>query len=366
VRLRALAVSGFRNLTQVLLEPGPSLTVLVGDNGQGKTNVLEAIYYLGMLRSFRTSEAADLITHGADRAELGARIEVGGLSRRWDVVLERQGRRRLVLDGKPVKRAAAALGSLAIVLFVPEDLLLPRAAPSVRRRFMDMAIWAGEAAYLEEASAFQRLLKQRNAWLRKGLGDRTWLESLDEGFAKAGGRIVMRRRSLVAALGERVAEGFRRLHADVPVELGYASSPEIAEADGEPQVAEALLRGLVRRRVVDERRRHTTFGPQSDDLVISLGGRPAREHASQGQLRSLVLALKLAELALAEERRGEAPVLLLDDVPSELDAERRARLFETISALGCQTLISLADATVVPAEARRQDVRVLAGQLFPG
>lgn len=363
MRLAALAVNGFRNLTGLHLEPSPALTVLAGDNGQGKTNVLEAIYYLALLRSFRTSEASDLIQQGAERAELSARIDVGGLTRRWDVVLERQGRRRLVLDGKAVRKTSAALGSLAIVLFVPEDLLLPRAAPSVRRRFMDMAIWAGEAAYLEEASSFQRLLKQRNAWLRKGLVDRTFLETLDEGLARAGARVVMRRRALVAALEAPVAEGFRRLHAELPVTLAYASAPEVAAASTEDDVAGVLLTGLARRRAIDERRRHTTFGPQSDDLVIALSGRPAREHASQGQLRSLVLALKLAELGLAEQRRGEAPVLLLDDVPSELDATRRERLFETIGALGCQTLISLAEPSVVPPQALRKDVRVVRGNL---
>jgi len=364
VRLAALAVHNFRNLGSVLLEPGPALTVLAGDNGQGKTNVLEAIYYLGLLRSFRTSDPGDLIQHGAERAELGARIEVAGLVRRWDITLERRGRRRLVLDGKAVKKASAALGSLAIVLFVPEDLLLPRAAPSLRRRFMDMAIWAAEASYLDEASSFQRLLKQRNAWLRKGVEDHAFLETLDEALAKAGARVVVRRRALITALSGPVAAGFRDLHADLPVTLAYVSAPEVAEAGGEGEVASALLAGLVRRRAVDARRRHTTFGPQSDDLLIGLGGRPAREHASQGQLRSLVLALKLAELALAEQRRGEAPVLLLDDVPSELDATRRARLFETIEKLGCQTLISLAEPSVVPHGFVRKDVRVRAGQLF--
>ena len=131
---------------------------------------------------------------------------------------------------------------------------------------------------------------------------------------------------------------FKALHGDLPVELRYESDAQVAAAGDEAEVREALLQGLVRHRAVDERRRFTGFGPHTDDLAIRLSGRLAREHASQGQLRSLVLALKLAELANVEQRRGDAPVLLLDDVPSELDPERRRFLFEMIASLSCQTL----------------------------
>jgi DNA replication and repair protein RecF len=162
------------------------------------------------------------------------------------------------------------------------------------------------------------------------------------------------------------AEGFfRALHADLTVELLYDADPAVVAATSEDEVAAVLLAGLAARRPVDLRRRHTTFGPQTDDLGILLAGRPAREHASQGQLRSLILALKLAELVLLGAARGEAGVLLLDDVPSELDLERRRFLFGTLSALGCQTILSVADRGVVPPVSARADVEVKEGRLEP-
>src|SRR6185295_9829690 len=153
-----------------------------------------------------------------------------------------------------------------------------------------------------------------------------------------------------SALAPHVQRYFQALHADLAVELAYVSEldADLGAAGSEPALAEALLAGLRQRRTVESRRGHTTFGPQHDDLEIRLGGRPARAHASQGQLRSLVLALKLAELARLERLRGEAPVLLLDDVPSELDPRRRRYLFEALARLSCQTLASVADRTVIP------------------
>jgi len=145
------------------------------------------------------------------------------------------------------------------------------------------------------------------------------------------------------------------------VALVYACDDSLTGATTEDEIETALLAGLARRRAIDTRRRHTTFGPQTDDLELRLGDRMAREHASQGQLRSLMLALKLSELALLEAQRGESPILLLDDVPSELDPERRHFLFETLSALGCQTVLTVADRGVVPAVARRADFHVRGG-----
>jgi DNA replication and repair protein RecF len=244
------------------------------------------------------------------------------------------------------------MGTVSVVLFVPEDLLLPRAAPAARRRFLDMAIFNVERAYYAEASAFQKVLRSRNALLRRGGPDPVLLETYDEELARTGARVVMRRRALVAALAPRLAAHFRALHSELPVALRYRSDPSLEaaaeERDGESAVARALREGLLARRALDERRRFTGFGPHTDDLEILLGGLLARSHASQGQLRSLVLALKLAELTHVEASLGEPPVLLLDDVPSELDAQRRALLFRVIAQLDCQTLISVTEREIVP------------------
>jgi DNA replication and repair protein RecF len=362
VRIRELSVEGWRNLEPLRLVPGDRLSVLYGDNGQGKTNVLEAAYYLAALRSFRTTHAEDLIRRGDQtaRARLRAEIWHQGLDRRFEIELGPNGRAAR-LDGKAVRGTAAALGAVSVVLFVPEDLLLSRAAPAARRRFLDLAIFNVERGYYGEASAFQKVLRNRNALLRRGSSDSALLGTYDEELARTGARVVMRRRALVAALVPRFAEHFRALHGDLPVSLDYRSDPEVERSGDEAAVQAALQRGLAARRTLDERRRFTGFGPQVDDLEIGLSGTPARGHASQGQLRSLMLALKLAELTHVQARLGDPPVLLLDDVPSELDPVRRRRLFEVIAELDCQTLISVTEREIVPTLTDRRDFFVRAG-----
>jgi DNA replication and repair protein RecF len=362
VRIRELRAEGWRNLEPLTLVPGERLSVLHGDNGQGKTNVIEAAYYLAVLRSFRTSHAEDLIRRDAAGgiARLRAEILHRGLERRFEIELRPTGRIAR-LDGKLVRGTAAALGAVSVVLFVPEDLLLPRAAPSNRRRFLDLAIFNIERGYYDEASAYQKVLKSRNVLLKRGPADARLLETYDEELARTGARVVMRRRGLVAALEPLFKEHFRALHSELPVSLAYTSDPDVARAGEEAAVRASLHAGLVARRGLDERRRFTGFGPHTDDLDIGLAGAPARSHASQGQLRSLVLALKLAELSNVEARLGDPPVLLLDDVPSELDPARRALLFEVIGRLDCQTLISVTERDIVPAQPARRDFLVRAG-----
>src|SRR3954451_18698547 len=196
MRIRELRAEGWRNLQPLTLVPGERLSVLHGDNGQGKTNVIEAAYYLAVLRSFRTSHAEDLVRRGAPMARLRADILHGGLERRFEIDLRPTGRVAR-LDGKVVRGTAAALGAVSVVLFVPEDLLLPRAAPSTRRRFLDLAIFNIERGYYDEASAFQKVLKSRNALLKRGPVDARLLETYDEELARTGARVVMRRRALV-------------------------------------------------------------------------------------------------------------------------------------------------------------------------
>jgi DNA replication and repair protein RecF len=367
MRIRELRAQGWRNLEPLSFVPGPRVNVLHGDNGQGKTNLIEAVYYLATLRSFRTSHADELVRGGAvvsGRAQLQARIEHRGLDRKVEVKLGPDGR-SVSLDGKPVRGAAAVFGAVSVVLFVPEDLLLPRAAPSARRRFLDLAVFNVERGYYREASAFQKVVKSRNHLLKRGPVDSVLLDAYDEELARTGARVVMRRRALVADLAPRTRDFFRALHGDLTVEVLYRSAPAVDAAADEAAVQAALLTGLRAQRGLDERRRFTGTGPHTDDLEIALAGRLAREHASQGQLRSLVLALKLAELTNVEARRADVPVLLLDDVPSELDPTRRRFLFEMVGGLACQTLISVTEREVVSPLTERVDFHVTQGRIIP-
>jgi DNA replication and repair protein RecF len=365
LQFRELRAQGWRNLEPLELRPGPRVNVLYGDNGQGKTNVIEAAYYLATLRSFRTSHAEELVRVGpgaSGRAQLTARVEHRGLDRKVEARLGPDGR-AVQLDGKTVRGAAAIFGAVSVVLFVPEDLLLPRAAPSARRRFLDLAVFNVERGYYKEAAAYQKVVKSRNHLLKRGPSDPVLLDAYDEELARTGARVVLRRRALVADLAPRMAELFHALHADLPVALRYRSAPEVDAAPDEPAVRAALLERLRAQRPLDERRRFTGTGPHTDDLEIVLEGRLAREHASQGQLRSLVLALKLAELRNVEARLGDVPVLLLDDVPSELDPTRRQFLFDMVGGLSCQTFISVTERGVVSPLAERIDFAVSQGRI---
>jgi DNA replication and repair protein RecF len=336
--------------------------VLYGHNGQGKTNLVEAAHFLTTFRSFRTNHIADAVGWGNPRAHVQGEVTVGGLERKLEIAVT-NGRKAAQLDGKPVGRAASRLQGVAAVLFVPEDLLLPRAAPADRRRFLDRAIFAADRTYSSDAVAFERVLRSRNAVLREGAPRPALLDTYDEELARTGARVVRRRRGLVEALGPRVEALFRAIHSDLGARIRYKGHPSVETAGSDAEVVAALLAGLRARRELDLRRGFSGFGPHTDDLELELGGHPARDHGSQGQLRSLVLALKLAELAHLETCLGESPLLLLDDVASELDEVRRGKLFETIAALSGQTLITVTDRDLLPTLPERRDFEVAGGQV---
>ncbi len=360
--LRELRARGWRNLAALAFRPGPGATVLCGQNGQGKTNILEAAYTALCFRSFRTNSLSDLIAWGVEGATVEAEITVRTLDRTLKIQIS-QGHKSTLLDGKAVRRDSTALLGVGAVLFGPEDLRLPKAAAAERRRFLDRAVFGAYRPYFREVLIFERVLKSRNVLLRRGSVEATLLASYDEKLAEAGARIVIRRRETVRSLLPRLEATYRRIHSEAAVGMRYTSNPRVQAADSEGEVVVALREGLLANREADERRGFTGFGPQTDDLELELAGHLAREHASQGQLRSLVLALKLAELEYLREVLGEAPVLLLDDVASELDEERRRSLFDAVAALSCQSLITVTERDHLPPLPGCVDYQVSEGAL---
>lgn len=362
MKLRELRVSGWRNLASVTLNPGVAATVLFGQNGQGKTNILEAAYTVLCFRSFRTNSLCELIAWNESRATVEADITVREIDRTLKLqVIE--GRKQTQMDGKAVRRDSSTLEGVGAVFFGPEDLRLPKAAASERRRFLDRAVFGAYRPYFREAQDFEKILKSRNVLLRNGSSDATLMASYDEHLAKAGARIVVRRRALATALRPILLSTFQQIHSEIPVDMRYRSHSRVEEAQSEPEIAMALLEGLKAHRTVDERRGFTGFGPQTDDLELQMAGHLAREHASQGQLRSLVLALKVAELEHLDRELHEPPLLLLDDVASELDEERRRRLFEVMASLNCQSLVTVTEREHLPSLQGCKDYEVRQGSL---
>lgn len=355
MRFVACELHAFRNVGYALLEAHPRFNVLWGDNGQGKTNFLEALFLVGTLRSFRAGRLDELIQFGAERTTVRARTAQRETVRLVEVVVQ-PGSKAMKVDGKGV-RATDYRSGVNVVLFAPDDLLLPRGAPSQRRRFLDRAIWNLHPGYLAEAQGYERVLKARNALLRTEGFDPQQLAVYDEQLARAAVPIVMRRRALAEALAPRVAMVMQRL-------LGVTHAAEITHRSTLGTDVEGDLRAqLLQTRARDRARGSTSMGPHHDDLELLLDGKSASAFASQGQARALVLAMKIAEIALLEEKLGEAPVLLLDDVSSELDAERNAQLFAFLGETRCQTFLSTTHPKHILITQDRKDFQVVKGSI---
>jgi DNA replication and repair protein RecF len=365
--LTKLEVEGFRNLQSQAVQLHPRFNLIVGQNGQGKTNLLEAVVVLGQLRSFRAGRSSELLRFGERQARLRGLCENQGLKRELEVQL-RAGGRRALLDGKTVPSATAYLGKLAAVIFAAEDLQLPRGAPAERRRLLDRAIAGCWPAYYELQRAFQKVLSTRNRVLR----DRSsQLEALlgvyDLQLAELGSRVVASRRRYVRSLGARLQSVFADVsRSGVQGGMVYRSRGEVGQAgDALEALKEALLGELGRARAADLTRQTTTVGPQADDLELQLDGRPAGAFGSQGQLRSLVIALKLAQIQDSFERVGSYPLLLLDDVSSELDPDRNEYLFDFIKKISCQTFVTSTRPELLPVDENHIKFHVVNGMISP-
>ncbi|MBM4341906.1 MAG: DNA replication/repair protein RecF [Deltaproteobacteria bacterium] len=371
MRLDRLTLHDFRNLRgdrpgdPLQWAPHPRFNLLVGDNGQGKTNLLEAIAILGGLRSFRTAKLAECVAFGKDRAILSATAQGGGVHSTLGVDIGPKGR-RLVVDGKPPTGAAAFLGRLTAVVFTAADLLLPHAEPEARRRWLDRLVFNHHPAHLAELRRYETALHSKNLLLRQHQAgqraDAALIDVYDGLIGRHGGEIVRRRAEVVGRFAPIVAEVFAEIAAaGLTADLHYR--PNVAAGD---DAAAAVLAAQGHRRDRDKRVGYTTAGPHRDDVDFRVAGMPAHLHASQGQCRALVLACKIAEIRSLERALGEAPVLLMDDISSELDPKRNAALMHYLDQLGGQVVLTTTTADAVRVAAPRQIVQVAQGRVVPG
>lgn len=338
MRLLALQAAGFRNLAPFDLATDASFVVVHGPNAQGKTNLLEAIYWLATLRPLRARRTAELVAWGEQAAVVGGLVQGGGLTRRYKVQLGPRGR-SVFLDGQKAGLDDWFEGVRAIA-FTPSDGEIVLGGPSERRAWIDRAAFTKAPRHLEVVRTYRRCLEQKSATLKSGGRDRLLLDALDEQLAGAGAALIARRLDILTELQPRIAA----LHGRIAGGRGEVSlryqSPSVRE--GPERVQDVLRAQLQAARPQELRRRTTLVGPQRDDVAVLLDGQPARTFGSRGQVRSLVLALKLAELVAARDR-GEVPLFLLDDLSSELDRARTARLVEALAELEAQVFISTTD-----------------------
>mgnify|MGYP003335555808 FL=1 len=306
---------------------------MVGNNGEGKTNLLEAVELLGSLRSHRCSNDRDLIQRGAGSSVLRATVAgPGGESDLLAIELRRQGGRQVLRNSHRLERQSDLMATIRCVVFSALDLGLIRGEPALRRQWLDRVVVQLEPVYGDLLSRYGRLLRQRAELLRQGGGgDGGLLDVFDAHLAAVGARIHRRRQRALDRLTPLAEPWLQHLSGGRDrLTLVYAPGTEVAMAAGDDSWEETLLLQLQRQRPIDRRLGSTSAGPHRDDLRLLLADEPVRQLGSAGQQRCVVLALKLAELELVEQVSGLTPLLLLDDVLAELDPERQGRLLAAI------------------------------------
>ncbi len=357
MRINRLWLTNFRNYASAELAPSPSgLTVVIGDNGEGKTNLLEAVGYLATLASFRGVAPEALVRTGCHQAVVRGEGERAGRTLLMEAELNATGRPRVLVNRQPLRRTRDLLGALRVSVFSPDDLALVKGGPGERRRLLDDTLVALHPGHDGLRNEVERVLRQRNALLKQSRGGSgsdvvSTLDVWDAKLAAAGEALAAAREDLVATIEPEVAKAYDQVaHTAAAVTLAYHRS-----------WAGPLSDALARARHEDLRRGLTTVGPHRDDVLLSIAAMPARTHASQGEQRSLALALRLGVHAVVTGATGAPPVLLLDDVFSELDAARRAALVAHLPG-GQAILTTTGD---VPTEARPElTVRVHDGRIL--
>jgi DNA replication and repair protein RecF len=361
--VEALSVRNFRNLASVDLELGARLNVIFGENGQGKTNLLESVYVLATSHSFRTGRQAEQIALGSTLASIRARVREGAELREQSIGLQ-GGTRTVRVDGKRPATLAAYAVWTPMVVFHPGALSLSSGSGIERRRLLDrsalymMPSSQGEReGYAKASRARQRVLETR--------GDRAAdLDSWEALMVQHGVGLSASRRLATEALSGPAARAFAMIG-------GSGRSLQVRYERGAPEEPEAFRLDLARHRVRDRARRSATVGPHRDDLLLELDGVRVRGMASQGQQRAVVIALELAEIEVIERARGVRPILLLDDVSSELDGLRTRALFAALRRENGQVLLTTTRPELIDTEGlagadERRDFRAVGGQIFPG
>ena len=370
-RLDALAVRDFRNLARVELELPPTGMLVIGENGQGKTNLLEAIYYLQLLRSMRGARDQDLVRFGADGFHIGARVASDRVSE-IGIGFEKSGKRKRVrLDGVVSERLSDAVGALPVTMFSPMDVELVAGGPAARRRFLDIMLAVTSPGYLRALQQYRAALVRRNAALRDaarhhGTRGEDRVAVWEAPLAEHGATLWAERDAWVDSAAARFTDLGRRIGGEA-LAMRYASA--VRPTDAAERRAN-LAHSLEQQRTADIRFGLTRSGPHRDDLLITMRGedgttRELRMFGSAGQQRTAAIALRLLEAAWLQERRGGPPVVLLDDPFAELDVPRTQRIVALLSETGLgQTVLAVPrDSDIPGGMPHLQRFRISAGSL---
>lgn len=335
--IKRIRLNGFRSYEELIMEPTDGLNVIVGPNAAGKTNILEAVFFSALGRSHRTSRDAELINRKFHGSYIGIELKSQVGHRTIEIKLKENEHKAIKVDGRKLTRMGELMGVLNTVMFSPEDLSIVKSSPQERRRFMDMELCQLRPTYFYRLQQYNVALKQRSGLMKDAFShmpDEILLDSWNEKLAKLGGDVMSARSAFVEKLGDIASELHGRI-TDDNEQLHVYYKPNVA-FDEMP--SEKLYSALKSSRDDDIRRGFTTRGPHRDDIGIKLNGDEVKSFCSQGQQRTAALSLKLSELALMRNEKGEYPVLLLDDVLSELDTDRQRALLS--NAFNCQCFLT--------------------------
>lgn len=360
-----LRLKDFRSYPQLTLPLPRGITALTGENGAGKTNILEAIHLCCLGRSHRTSVDRDMIRTGEETCAVHARVERADRCHEVGVRLYAQARRRklIYVNGKTVTRLGELMGHMTCVMFSPEDLDIVKGQPQQRRRFLDMMLSQCQPAYFYSLQTYMNVMKQRNSLLRamgKNSGDGRQLSAWDEQLALAAAPVVRARRQAVAQLDALSRGHYAHIGGRASEVLALAYQGTLANST-DPAADMALA--LRDSRQEDIRRQTTSVGPHRDDIAVTLSGEELRVYGSQGQARTAILCMRLSQIDVLEQAQGETPLLLLDDVLSELDMSRRSRLLHHLNRV--QTLLTTTDINDLGTVSPAQVLRVEPGRITP-
>ena len=330
--IESVQLKNFRNYESLELDLSPGTNIFYGNNAQGKTNILEAIYLCGTTKSHKGSKDKDMIRFGEDEAHIRMMVNRDELSYKIDMHLRKNKAKGVAINGLPIKKASELFGVVNLVFFSPEDLNIIKNGPGERRRFLDLELCQLDKIYLTNLASYNHIVNQRNKLLKDIYVQpslKSTLEIWDMQMAEYGRRIIEKRREFIRELNETV----RKIHYNLTG--GLEELEVIYEPSSE---AEGLESAISSNRERDMRMKLTSVGPHRDDLCVMANGIDIRRYGSQGQQRTAALSLKLSEIYIVKSKIKDTPILLLDDVLSELDSSRQNYLLDSISDI--QTLIT--------------------------
>jgi DNA replication and repair protein RecF len=334
MQIDTIELRDFRNYEKLRLQLSPNLNVFTGENAQGKTNLLEAVYLCCLGKSHRTSHDAEMIRHGQPTAYAGVTVQRSDGPRHVEVLLSINNKKRISISGVSIARMSELMGHVQCILFSPEDLLLIKGGPSLRRRFLDASLCQLRPQYFLVLMRYNALVLQKNALLKQSKPDAALLDTYDSMLADSGAEIIGHRKSFIAQIIPLCARIHENISSGEKMDIVYKT-----QADTGAPIAEQLQSLYAQARSDELRRQRTSVGPHRDDLQLFINRTDARAFASQGQQRTIALSMKLACVEQMATETGQTPVLMLDDVFSELDEKRQKALIARISG---QVLITTA------------------------